>query len=951
MIGRSHVLRHVDHIVNMHYERRRNAMQLDATQGLRHIVTCLNSLTPFLPSLFSLPVPPSPSLPLPSVEELLRSSVASDVYREAPLTRKANMFVTNLTFLGPLGSGKTSLLRSFLGQTFRLAEPSTLSLLFSDSYFTLVDHSNWSSSSAPLMYEDELIRIIIDELLKQAHHLLSAERKLNEPQRGLAGVGGADGDAPSPISSLASIQKRSQSFSDVQGMIHSSAHDVVAVKASNRFSGSYEVMDSDRGKLQLGYGTDSDSDRGPPLPPERRHSGSRHTHRRNFISRFFTGKAKTKSGSSLQRHYSDSLKHSLYTGISQSNGNVSTTYFSSLPEPLIHKIRSELASLTDSSLPPKYFGKLIDMPGGRAFQALRSLFITDYSVCVLIYDASKNLDSSVLPGPRRKLSAGSSEGKANGIVPGGVPHDTYFNHVMSEFNNLCLHWSHSEADMTVRGPRIILVGTHSDKVPSSVSHNNFDRLRRAIQSSPYQKYVAMMKYVLSSSSLIERANMDDLKRFTIEVVKKSCRQQVPLKWLRCVRRFFGLSSRGIYFISLEDARKIVVDMCDLTPEEHVDDVIAFLRNNQVILHFSGVYQLRTIVFTNPSWFAQQLGTLFGAAWTTELNPSTLPRVKTDINLLQTHGIVTKHLLEHVWRDRFVAGCRDKLLAILHKMDLICCLGSNSQPMAPSLSPSSITQDVNGTATSDTPSALSVSSIIIPSVLTEPVPSHLSKLPTFMLEPLLFVFKNGFVPFGVFPRLIVRCIHSYPHRYTLYSNGALFEVDESTLLLVLEKKDHITVSLHRSLPPPSTSSSSSLGHVPSDLDEIVASYPEPPNLDTCMAIQMFLQAGISDIVQQWLPQVDYHLCIECKCMNNSLGVEGGGGSGSATHYIILSQTDDVLQRVSLDCENGSQVVIGPTLYSWFGEIPKPQSPTEDNAGKEEGENEWYEIDNLNYLKRH
>ena len=798
------------------------------------------------------------------------------------------------------------------------------------------------------MYEDELVHIIIEELLKQAQHLLSAGQKFNESPRVPAEVEGADSDASPPIPSLASIQRRSQSFSDVHGTIHSSAHDMVATKASNRFSGSYEVMASEtsEGKLQLRYGTDPDSDRGPPLPPERRHSGSRQTHRRNFISRFFAGKAKAKSGSSLQRHYSDSLKHSHYTGISQSNGNVSTTYFSSLPERLIHKIRSELTSLTDSSLPPKYSGKLVDMPGGRAFQALRSLFITDYSVCILVYDASKNLDSSVSPGPHRKLSTGLSEGKANGIVPGGVPHDTYFNHIMSEFNNLCLQWSHSEADMTVRGPRIILVGTHSDKVPSSVSHKNFDKLRRAIQSSPYQKYVAMMKYVLSSSSLIERANMDDLKRFTIEVVKKSCRQQVPLKWLRCIRRFFGLSSRGIYFISLEDARKIVVDMCDLSPEEHVDDVIGFLRNNQVILHFPGVHQLRTIVFTNPAWFAQQLGTLFGAAWTTELSPNTLPHVKTEVHLLRTRGIVSKHLLEHIWHNRFVLGCRGKLIAILHKMDLICCLGPNSQPTAPSLSPSSITQDVSGTTTSNAPTPLSVSSIIIPSVLTEPVPSHLSKLPAFMLEPLLFVFKNGFVPFGVFPRLIVRCIHSYPHCYTLYSNGALFKVDESTFLLVSEKKDNITISLHRSLPPLSASSASSLGHVPSDLNKVVSSYPVPPNLDTCMAIQMFLQAAISDIVQQWFPQVDYHLCIECKCTNSSSGaVEGGGGSGSAAHYIILSQTDDVLQRVSLDCENGSQVVIGPTLYSWFGEIPKPQSPTEDNAGKELGENELYGMKNL------
>ena len=829
------------------------------------------------------------------------------------------MFIANLTFLGPLGSGKTSLLRNLLGLTFRLTEPPTLSVLFHESYYSLTDHQSWSSSSSALMYEDELVRIITEELLKHAQSLLSAAGRGGAESGAGSGVG--LGETPPP---LPPIRRRSQSFSEVRGSTPPALPDTEAVMASNRLSGSFEVIESGtpEGKLQMGYRPKLRAEHGPTPPREDHHSHTRHSHRKNFISRLFTSKTKGKSPATVQRHYSDSVKRTHYTGLSVSSGNVSTTYYSSLPERLVDKIRRELRGCADSTLPPQYFGKLIDLPGTKAFQVVRSLFITDYSLCVLVYDTSRDLRSAVSPAPRRKISLNSlSEGKTNGIGPENPPENTYFNQIMADFNNLCLHWSHSDADMTLRGPRIILVGTHSDKVPSSVSHSNFDKLRSAIKSSPYQKYVAMMKYVLSSSSVIERSNMDDLKRFMIEVVKKSCRQQLPLKWLRCVRRFLGLSNKGIQFISLEDARKIVSDMCDLTPEEDVSDVIRFLHHNQIVLHFAGVHQLNQIVFTNPAWFAHQVGAIFGAA-SAEFDAATPSRVKADQHLLQVRGILTSQLLEYVWRDRSVYAYRDRLLTLLHKMDLICCLGPASQPVAPSASPAFVTQDLSTHSIARSEENLSITSVVVPAVVIEPMPPHFSRMPTFRLEPLHFRFKNGFVPFGVFPRLVVRCIHSYPRHFTLFSNAAIFEVDGSTLLLITEGKDRITLSLHRGR---QSATGSPLGYTPTNLDEMLEN-SEPPNLDTCMAVQMFLQAAISDIIQQWLPQVDYDLCMECKC-------KSGLAEKEDPHYVILSQTDDVLQRISLDCEHGSQVIIESALYSWFGEIPKPHSPAEDAAGEE------------------
>ena len=895
------------------------------------------------------------------------------------------MFVSNLTFLGPLSSGKTSLLRNLLGKSFRLTEAHTLSISFSEKYLKLADHVDWSPSSATLVYEDELVRIIVDELLKRAKSLESGHAMTRGGAMGGMGMGtgsgGGGGDTPPP---LPPIRRRSQSFTDkFSHMQQHSDPEFVAKHSHHRLSGSFEVLESGtpEGKLQLGYRADFDA----KDAQGGHHHGNRGHHReeggggggggeggrRGFMSRLFPGRVRRKT--SLRRYHSDSSHAVHYTGLNQSassaNGRVATTAaprVSSIPERLADKIRRGLMECTDSSLPVQFFGRLIDMPGAKAFRTVRSLFITDYSLCMLVYDTSKSLDTSMSPGVRRKTSTaslrGGEAGKAEGCGGGGggglegCMEESHFEQILSDFNNLGLHWSHSHADMTLRGQRVILVATHSDKVTSTVSHNNFDQLRTAIKASPYNKYVAMMKYVLSSSSIIERANMDDLKRYIIEVTKKSCRQHVPLKWLRCIRRFRALSEKAIYFITLEDAKRIVSETCDVSTKEEIDAVIRFLHNNHVVLNFSRIHHLCDIVFTSPVWFAQSLSGVFGAAWLDMRSATGTPsRLLTDQSRLQIRGVLSAQLLDFVWKGESAAN-RRRLLTILHKMDLVCCLGPNATPIAPPTNPAIIAQDAGmgaggggggggsdqhapGKPPGDHVPSFTVSSLVVPSVVAEPMPLNLLRMPTFDLEPLHFRFKDGFVPYDVFPRLVTRCIHSYPHNYTLYSNAGVFEVDPSTVLLISESKGRITLNLYQNRESCSKSPEGvGEGEAPTNLDDAVR-HPEPPNLDTCMAVQMFLQAAISDIIQQWIPQVDYDLCVECHCSRELPPPEGEGGgegererSGGSHHHVVLSQTDNILERISLNCERGSQITIGVPLYSWFGEIPHPHSPEEDAAGK-------------------
>ena len=538
---------------------------------------------------------------------------------------------------------------------------------------------------------------------------------------------------------------------------------------------------------------------------------------------------------------------------------------------------------------------------------------------------------------QKTFSNGHHSNMASYYHPSGskYPKFSYLGHVMMEIGDICLQWSHSQADMTLCGSRIIVVATHSDKVPSSISHRNFELLQDAVRASPYRKYVSLLKFIVSSSSIIERSSTDDLKHYVMELVKKACRQQVPLKWLRCVRRFQGFSKKGSYFVSLSEARKIISQICDITDEDEISRVVRFLHDNLVIQHFHRLHHLKELVITDPSWFASKISQIFSASFVDLTAEGAASELLADQELLRSKGVLTSKLLSFVWREKNSRNRTEELLTIMYKMDLLCRMTTDSHPLPPTTSIKDLTND-KGPKTRGS----AVSTVVIPGLVEERKPSHLTSLPSFNIEPIIFRFKADHIPSGLFSRLLVRCVQSYPHNYSIFTNGATFEVDPTCLLMISLETDHFKVSLHKIRDSTVSESLPSSMDV-TDLDSLLND-PNTPNPDTCLAVLMFVRATLTDLVQQWTPQLDFDLCVSCDCpayieedVDHADGSSSPDGTSSRKistcstgsnrpkspgerHYIILNDVES-LSESAVKCELGTAVPSSVSLSCWYGEV--------------------------------
>uniref|UniRef100_A0A1X7UVQ9 Tyrosine-protein kinase n=1 Tax=Amphimedon queenslandica TaxID=400682 RepID=A0A1X7UVQ9_AMPQE len=794
------------------------------------------------------------------VKELLSGPVASKIYLEAPAKQSTILHLANLVMIGPRGGGKTSLLRCLCGNQFRQREDPTTRFYWSSHYYKLVSHRTWEANPKGLAYDNELSCVVINNLLKDAKSL--------ETPPPLPPMRQSPPTHPRPTS----VQLPAPPLLPPRPPSHRMSMLLESTSAGD--ASSDQPMKSS-GSHPEGLNT---------IPPKEKKPLKRRFSFNRLFRKSSTGsvdkkdavleEATTTPPPSPPLPPRQRLCSADNVISSKSSSLPEATFISAIPDNLMTQLKEKINDCANGTLPPEVYGRVIDTPTFPSSSLFKSLLITKSSIILLVFDTS---------------------------------HDNPVPDILSELNSLFT--------LPLSPVSIILVGTHSDKHPThSVAKQQLDKVRQTLRATPYGKYLASGAFIVSCSSVFDQSTIEDVKKYVTDMVKSKCRKEVPLKWLRCLRRFQSLSSNGQYFISLTEAESIIKEVCMIkNGEEEVREILLFLHDNLVILYCPQLKSMENTIITDPAWFLGTASKLLGL----DVSPSgngVHPDLKADYHLALTQGALTDALLEHLCPS-VPRSVKQELLLLLQSLEL-AVIHSMRQISLSESDRSSHSSPIPSPTLSLVSSSNTITGILIPSIINESLPPNISPS---SLETIYFLSPDNADSSLVFLRLLVRCLSAHSSCYSLYKDAGCFLINPQTMLLVRRHPDQaISVSLH---PSYNSGSSPSL----SPLSSTEALRPSPPSIETALTVLMFIKPALDNICQVWTSGTQYLQAFKCDCTSNF-------------HYMIVDEFV-TSPMSSLKCQRGT--ILTPPILSapWFGEeIQKGRQFSLEKVIKEEEQQE-------------
>lgn len=467
---------------------------------------------------------------------------------------------------------------------------------------------------------------------------------------------------------------------------------------------------------------------------------------------------------------------------------------------------------------PEVLLRLWDCGGQSVFLNILPAFLTPRTLFMLTFDASKDLNE--------KLTFPAIQG-------GDVVHTEDYHLSTTE---MILQWmatihSHLSSKKVGEGqqkfPRIMLVGTHRDKLAddSSDSSGLEQCIRDQLHSLYRGKYYADLLlpsplYFVDNTRAGEGENEDPavkmIRQAVHEFVLTDLSVHTPVTWV-LFRKVMQSMFKDEPVVKLQEVYAIA-EACRI-PSEAVPSVLNFYHQLGVFLYFANVPGLQDVVITDPQWLITNFAKVLSPKGLSDHGMERL------WELLHSKGVLVERLYKTVLAK---AGIEPQALINLLDHFLL------ATPIPPE--PKHPYDDGKW--------------YFVPSMLSaRSLPEPVQTTPVCEAEALELVFRSGYVPPGFFARLVAsvakveqctilfQCID---HLSVTFRYG---EVDE---LHLRESSQTITVHMSRQIQG-----------------------PHSPSFDsTCHAVLGLLHASI-DKVKIWLPCAEMDSAFKCaKCMSRN-----------------------------------------------------------------------------------
>ena len=365
------------------------------------------------------------------------------------------------------------------------------------------------------------------------------------------------------------------------------------------------------------------------------------------------------------------------------------------------------------------------------YYATHPLFLTSRAIYCLVYNLSRDPDETVGPQVRHGFYKNIED------VFCERSNRDYLDVWMSSVSSLVSQDEDPEKTpasemLPEKLPPVFLVCTHADKPYKDAQPEELAReIFGSLQTKSYGKHLldVFVGDNTKSGSEQECPEVTRLKNQVLNVAKElpQMKEVIPIKWLKYEKALRAMLGDGYKWISIDDARKIALDVCEIYSNEQFEALLNFLHDQRILIHFDDTPELNKMVILDLQWLID----VFKKIITVTPYKSNERKFAKLWLKLETTGILDEKLLEHVWGPLF--NNRDtcnSLIAMMEKFCLLCPWSSLAEGASPR-------------------------DYLVPFMLMFPPKEDVAQLIASAGIPSLFVkFKSGQVPSGLFPRLVL-----------------------------------------------------------------------------------------------------------------------------------------------------------------------------------------------------
>ncbi|XP_071941112.1 uncharacterized protein [Antedon mediterranea] len=387
-------------------------------------------------------------------------------------------------------------------------------------------------------------------------------------------------------------------------------------------------------------------------------------------------------------------------------------------------------------------------------------------------------------------------------------------------------------------PPIFIVGTHREILPGNdekkeaLTEEKFSLIREAFKGKPYEHHIVCKYYALDNSVLSEFdiLSIFKLRRHITEVAKNEpyMGERMPISWLNFMGEIEQLRDQHKHSINFKQVTKLAFK-CHIDKDDQLFVMLHFYHDLGNIVYYgerdTPNSPLNDIIILIPQWLIY----IFKLVITVKDPSEQYAEFRSSWKKLDEEGLLEERLLRRMWHDCLKQF--EALIQLMQKFDLLCVKTQSSQTKCTKVD----------------------RLFYVPSLLKKnqgDEMASLDKLTKSKTASVLYVDFNGFLPEGLYYRLVVRIVHwsqqrslnkGYNPRLFYQQVKVYIDQNHDAIIRILpERRSCIQVIIYRL-----------------KVDE-----DEEPSPSVCKDILKLIEENLLDINHKWSKRVVFNFCVLC-----------------------------------------------------------------------------------------